>query len=91
MHDGNQPSQIIKPSHPQPYSSFVSVDPNHILTEQVCQKFRDLHTQFNDIFNPAVLKYNGASGNIHIEAHINMGPILPLSEKRGYHITTETN
>ena len=35
-HDGNQPSQVIKPSHPQLYSSCVSVDPDHILTEQVC-------------------------------------------------------
>ena len=63
------------PSHTQLYSSCISVNPDHILTKAVHQKFRDLHTKYNDIANTHVSMYNGTIGNV--EAHVNMDPALP--------------
>ena len=44
-----------------------------------CDKFTQLHQQYDDVFNPAVAKYNGFSGKI--EAVVNMGPSLPPQRK----------
>ena len=42
-------------------------------------QFKDLNFEYDDVFNPSISKYNGAS--CKIEAFVNMGPILPPQRK----------
>ena len=57
----------------------ISVDPDKCLPPTWYDKFTQLHQQYDDVFNPAVAKYNGFSGKI--EAVVNMGPSLPPQRK----------
>ena len=67
------------PKKVAPYSSAISVDPDKCLPPTWYDKFTQLHQQYDDVFNPAVAKYNGFSGKI--EAVVNMGPSLPPQRK----------
>ena len=52
----------------RPFSSDVSIDES--VQTYICNKFKDLDTQFDNIFDPQISKEdNGA---------INMGPTFPL-------------
>ncbi len=42
-------------------------------------QFHKLHSLYDQVLNPAISKYNGASGNI--KARVNMGPVLPPQHK----------
>jgi len=66
-------------NHCKPYSSSVSVDPDGHLPLEYRQKFTDLHTEYDHVFNPSIAKYNGASGDI--KAVVNMGPAQPPQRK----------
>ena len=50
-------------SHPQepPFSDHISLDPDGRLPPEMCDKFRDVHHQYDNVFNPDFPKYNGAS------------------------------
>jgi hypothetical protein len=61
------------------YSESVVVDPDNILPSATRAKFQDLHRTYNNVFNPSIAKYNGASGNI--EGQVNMGPVQPPQRK----------
>ena len=61
------------------YSSEVSVNPDNMLPADIAQKFVEAHTEFDEVFNPAVSRYNGASG--HIVATVNMGTTKPPQRK----------
>ncbi len=67
-----------KPSS-TPHSSQVHVDPDFILCESDRQLFTDLHCLHDNVFDPMISKYNGASSKI--EATVNMGPALPPQRK----------
>ena len=63
----------------KPFSKNVTVDPGHYLPDTIRNQFHSLHLEYDDVFNPAVSKYNGASGKI--EAFVNIGPTLPPQRK----------
>ncbi|CAH3032666.1 unnamed protein product [Porites lobata] len=63
----------------QPFSTNVILDPDGCLDEDIRDKFRALNLEFDDVFNPTISKYNGASGTI--EAVVNIGPTLPPQRK----------
>ena len=63
----------------KPFSENVTVDPGHCLPDTIRNQFHSLHLEYDDVFNPAVSKYNGASGKI--EAFVNIGPTLPPQRK----------
>ena len=62
-----------------PFSTSVKVDPDNILSPQLRSEFTDLLSRYDDVFNPSISKYNGASGDI--KGHVNMGPVLPPQRK----------
>ena len=55
------------------------IDPDGCLYQDTCDKFIALNLEFDDVFNPSISKYNGASGKI--EAVVNIGPTLPPQHK----------
>ena len=63
----------------KPFSKNVTVDPGHCLPDTIRNQFHSLHLEYDDVFNPAVSKYNGASGKI--ETFVNIGPTLPPQRK----------
>ena len=63
----------------KPYSSVVPIDTDNYLSRDLRDRFKALHLQFDDVFNPSLSKYNGTSGKI--EAVVNMGPTLPPQRK----------
>ena len=77
------PSPLTTPvqSHPQepPFSDRISLDPDGRLPPEMWDKFRDVHHQYDNVFNPDFPKYNGASGDIYAE--VNMGKSLPPQRK----------
>ena len=56
------------------------LDPNGCLDEDTRNRFRAVNLEFDDVFNPSISKYNGASGQI--EAVVNIGPTLPQHKGR---------
>ena len=78
----NKPHLAPNTSQPppcKPYSSRVSLDPHKSLPTEMRERFRALNLEYDDVFNPSISKYNGASGNI--EATVNMGPTQPPQRK----------
>ena len=71
-----QPSLL---SNGHNHSSSVSVDPANILPVDVSDKFHTVLKQFDNVFNPKIEGYNGASGPF--EAKVNMGPVEPPQRK----------
>ena len=71
----------VKPINPpsSSYSQAVSVDPDHILSHEHAQSFRQLHKEYDLVFSPKILKHNGYSGDI--KGVVNMGPVLPPQRK----------
>ena len=63
----------------KPFSSRVILDPDGCLDQDTREKFKALNLEFDDVFNPSISKYNGASGKI--EAVVNIGPTLPPQRK----------
>jgi hypothetical protein len=72
-------SHSSKAKPQSPYSAAIALDPDHCLTPSVRQKFSELNQQYDDVFDPALPKYNGYSGRI--EAVVNMGATLPPQRK----------
>lgn len=69
-----------KPTQPcKPYSNSIKFDADCRLPEETKLKFSALNQKYDEVFNPCISKYNGASGNI--EAVVNMGPVLPPQRK----------
>ena len=63
------------PATCKPFSPRVILDPDRCLDQVTSDKFEALNLEFDDVFNPSISKYNGASGKI--EAVVNIGPTLP--------------
>jgi len=57
----------------------VIVDPDGCLDQDTRDKCIALNPEFDDVFNPFISKFNGASGKI--EAVVNIGPTLPPQHK----------
>ena len=62
-----------------PYSAAVQLDPDNILSPEVKKQFREVITDFDDVFNPNFGGYNGAAGRF--QAVVNMGPVQPPQRK----------
>ena len=57
------------------FSSNIVVDPDSQLTTEQRAQFREIHSTYDSVFDPAIGLYNNASG--HIEAEIRMGKTKP--------------
>ena len=81
-----QPMTPLFPSRQQPmpkehiHSSSVSLDPVNLLPVDVSVKFRAALNQFDNVFNPKIEGYNGASGSF--EAKVNMGSVESPQKER---------
>ena len=81
------PEQDIKstPQAPHPvvphptHSATISLDPDNTLNPDMHAKFRALHDEYDEVFNPTFPGYNGAAGPF--EAVVNMGPVPPPQRK----------
>ena len=63
----------------KPFSSRAILDPDGCLDQDTREKFNALNLEFDDVFNPSISKYSGASGKI--EAVVSIGPTLPPQRK----------
>lgn len=72
----------------EPFSPCVILDPDGCLDQDTHDKFIALNLEFDNVFNPSISKYNGASGKI--EAVVNIGPPFLLNAKAGFHSATGT-
>ena len=72
-------NQFIPEKKTAPYSAAVQVDPDNILTPDLKSKFESLIQSYDEVFNPAISKYNGKSGPLKVE--VNMGPQPPPQHK----------
>ena len=73
---------IKTPSHRASHTSHsktVKVNPDNIATETVNRELHALVREFDQVFDPEIGYYNGASGDL--EAVVNMGPTLPPQRK----------
>ncbi|XP_070548521.1 uncharacterized protein [Ptychodera flava] len=61
------------------YSDHIKLDPDNLLSQEHRTAFRSIHQEFDEVFNPTVKGYNGASGPF--EAVVNMGPVQPPQRK----------
>lgn len=59
------------------YSESIDIFPK--LPIDIIHKFKVVNRKYDDVFNPAIGCYNGASGQF--EARVNMGPTLPPQRK----------
>ena len=81
------PEQDVKstPQAPHPvvphptHSATISLDPDNTLNPDMQAKFRTLHDEYDEVFNPTFPGYNGAAGPF--EAVVNMGPVQPPQRK----------
>ena len=62
-----------------PFSAGIAIDPDNILSDEMRRQFNDLILSYDHVFNPAISKYNGQSGNI--QGVVNMGPVMPPQRK----------
>jgi len=53
----------------------VSVDPDHLLPEQVRLKFQQLLQEYDHVFDPKITGYNGSADPI--QATVNIGLVQP--------------
>ncbi|KAJ8391294.1 hypothetical protein AAFF_G00090810 [Aldrovandia affinis] len=60
-------------------SDLVALDPDNIMPSDVKDKFRALHREFDEVFDPQFKGYNGAVGPF--QAKVNMGPVQPPQRK----------
>ena len=73
------PQQPTTKTAVTPFSSAIVCDPDNAMPLSTRQLFHDLHKQYDNVFNPAIAKYNGASGKI--QAVVNMGTVKPPQRK----------
>ena len=74
----DQPS-LMRPKCSPPFSSAVSVDPDNLLPDQSHLKFQQLLQEYDRVFDPKIIGYNGAAGPI--QATVNIGPLQPPQRK----------
>ena len=61
------------------HSTAVQLDPDNMLPNTTQDKFRSLHDEYDDVFNPSFPGYNGKAGPF--QAVVNMGPVQPPQRK----------
>ena len=52
------------------HSEQVTIDPDKQLSEQCRVDFRNLHIQYDQVFDPMILQYNDFSGKVRARIHI---------------------
>ena len=60
----------LRPKCSLPFLSAVSVDPDNLLPDQSCLKFKQ---EYDQIFDPKITSCNGAAGPI--QTTVNIGPV----------------
>ena len=63
----------------QCHSEIVRIDPDGLLSNDMKEKFRNLVSSYDSVFDPNFKGYNGAVGPL--EAKVNMGPVQPPQRK----------
>ena len=76
------------PATSKSFSSRVILDPDGCLDQETREKFKALNLEFDDVFNPSISKYNGAS--VKLRPLSTLAPPFLLSAKAGFHSTTGT-
>ena len=61
------------------HSDSICLDPDSQFSPAMRNKFQDLHREFDAVFDPVIVGYNGACGPL--EAVVNMGPVQPPQRK----------
>ena len=61
------------------FSDAVIINPDHYISQQTVNSFKDLHRKYDDVFNPDFGAYNDCSGLIR--AKINLGKVPPPPHK----------
>ena len=61
------------------HSDPISVNPDNLLSNDITKRFSDINKEFDDVFDPSIKCYNGASGDI--KGGVTMGPVLPPQRK----------
>ena len=77
----DQPSPV-RPKFSPPFSSAVSVDPDHLLPDQFRLKFQQLLQEYDRVFDLKITGYNGAAGPIR--ATVNIWPSTAPSAQRAH-------
>ena len=78
---------VIRSSLTTRFSDAVQVDPNKQLSEKWSRAFRELHHNFDSVFEPSIGRYNGYSGKL--KARILFGSTAPPAKK--LHAPTYSN
>lgn len=90
VHRATTPSLVSHPSSPvrsksvtpalsSNFSKHVTIDPSNVLSADEQRAFHQLHSRYDNVFNPRIGAYNDVSGRVR--AHINMGPVDPPVNK----------
>ena len=66
-------------NNPPSHSSSIGVDPDNWMSSQDITDFTAIHREYDHVFDPKLVRYNGAVGPI--QAKVNMGPVLPPQRK----------
>ena len=61
------------------HSASITLDPNNMLNSDMQSRFRGLHEEYDEVFDPTFPGYNDAAGPF--EAVVNMGPVQPPQRK----------
>ena len=67
------------PSTTEDYTKPLKLDPDNLLSKEQVEAFREVLTEYNEVFSPQVSRYNGKSGPCYVE--VNMGSTLPPQHK----------
>ena len=74
------PSKVSSPTN---FSASVSLDPDNTLDPDTQSRFRSLHDEYDEVFDPKYPGYYGAAGPF--EAVVNIGPVQPPQRKGRLH------
>ena len=80
--------QPTTPSAKTRHSSNLSLDPGNALTQDIRAKFQELYDEYDEVFDPHIIGYNGASGPLRLK--LTWAPSNPRNERDGYHNMPET-
>ena len=70
---------IIRSTITKPFSSTIQIDPNKQLTVQWTAAFQNLHSNYDNVFDPTIGRYNGHAGKL--KARILFGSTVPPPKK----------
>ena len=66
---------VVPSSNTRLFPTEVSIDPQNILFPNIRRQFKEVHEEYDQVFNPRIESYNDVSGRLR--PHISMGPVPP--------------